>query len=63
MKTAIKILVWSLALMAVSIGILYGFYLILIFMLFEETLHMWLAGVGTLFLFSVYWWLIRMASC
>lgn len=59
MKTLLKILVWTTALMAVSIGVIYGFWLVLIFMLFHETLYMWLAMAGEFVLFSMYWWLIR----
>jgi hypothetical protein len=59
MKTALKILVWTAALMAVSVGVIYGFWLILIFMLFDETLYMCLAIAGEFLLFSMYWWLIR----
>lgn len=63
MKTAIKILLWTIALMGISAAILYGFWLILIFMLFEQNLYMCLAIAGELLLFSLYWWLIRIASC
>lgn len=59
MKTAFKILAWTAALMAVTLGVVYCFWLILIFMLFQETLHMWLAIAGEFVLFSMYWWLIR----
>jgi len=59
MKTVLKILAWTACLMAVTIGIVYGFWLVLIFMLFHETLHMWLAIAGVFALFSMYWWLIR----
>ncbi len=62
MKTAIKILLWTAALMAVSLGVIYGFWLILIFMLFDETLHMCLAIAGEFVLFSMYWWIIRAAE-
>ena len=62
MKSALKILIWSIALMAVTVGVIYGFWLVLIFMLFHETLYMWLAIAGEIALFSMYWWLVRMAA-
>lgn len=63
MKTLAKIIIWTVALMAVSVAVLYGFWLILIFMLFDETLYMWLSIAGELVLFSLYFWLVRLASC
>jgi hypothetical protein len=63
MKTLAKIIIWTIALMAVTVAVLYGFWLVLIFMLFDETLYMWLAIAGEVVLFSLYFWLVRIASC
>jgi len=63
MKTLAKIIIWTVALMAVTVAVMYGFWLVLIFMLFDETLFMWLAIAGEAVLFSLYFWLVRMASC
>lgn len=63
MKTLAKIIIWTVALMAVTIAVLYVSWLVLIFMLFDETLFMWLAIAGEVVLFSLYFWLVRLASC
>ena len=46
MKTILKCLLWSAALLAVAVAMVYGFWLVLIFMLFDYTLYMWLVIAG-----------------
>lgn len=62
-KTILKCLAWIAAMLLVAVAIVYGFWLILIFMLFSYTFYMWLAIVGELILFAVYFWLVRLAEC
>ena len=63
MKTILKCLLWSAALLAVAIAMVYGFWLILIFMLFDYTLYMWLAIAGEVILAVVWWWIVSLAEC
>ena len=63
MKTILKCLAWSVALLALSLAIMYGFWLILIFMLFGETTMLWLSIVGEVVLMAGWIYLIRIAEC
>lgn len=63
MKTIIKCLVWSAVLLAVAVAMVYGFWLILIFMLFEYTVYMWLAIAGEVILAVLWWWIVSLAEC
>jgi len=63
MKTIIKCIVWSVLLLAIALAMVYGFWLILIFMLFEYTVLMWLAIAGEVFLAVVWWWIVGLAEC
>ena len=60
--TIIKYLVWIAAVVLIALVIVYGFYLILIFMLFGHTFFMWLAIAGEVLLWIVYWLLLRIAE-
>ena len=62
MKNVLKIFGWIIAMMLVMAGIIYGFWLVLLFLLFEKTAFMALAIVGEIVLFAIYWMLIRAAS-
>lgn len=57
--TIIKCLIWIAAFAAVSLAIMYGFWLILIFMLFQNVPMMWLSVAGELVLVITWWWMIR----
>lgn len=59
--TIIKYLVWTAAMLAVALAIVYGFYLILVFMLFESNL-VWVAVGAEIFLFWCYWKLCEIAG-
>lgn len=63
MKTILKCLAWSAALLLIALAMVYGFWLILIFMLFEYTLFMWLAIAGEVILAVVWWWIVGLAEC
>ena len=63
MKTVLKCLAWSVALLALSLAIVYGFWLILIFWLFGETLYLSLTIVGMLVLMALWILIVRMAEC
>lgn len=54
-KTIIKFLVWAAALTAVSFGIVYAFWSLLIGMLYDDQLHMLISGTIGLILFGMYW--------
>lgn len=62
MKTIIKCLVWSAMLLAIALAMVYGFWLILIFMLFDEKLYMALTIAGEFLIFCAYFWMIRAAE-
>ena len=62
-KTILKCLAWSVALLAVAVAMVYGFWLILIFMLFDYTLLMWLVIAGEAVLAVVWWWIVGLAEC
>lgn len=61
-KTAIKYLAWAAALSAVSIGMVYAFWSVLIFMLYDNQLMQGFSAAAGLVMFGLYWWLLRMAS-
>ena len=63
MKTILKCLAWIAVLLAISLAIVYGVWLILIFMLFGESLWMWLTIAGELFLIAAWWWIVGLAEC
>lgn len=63
MKELAKMFVWTIALMAVTVAVLYGVWLVLLFMVMGETTFMWLVIAGEFVLFSLYFWLVKMASC
>jgi len=63
MKTILKCLAWVVILLAISLAIVYGMWLILIFMLFDETLYMSLAIGGEVVLAAVWWWIVGLAEC
>lgn len=63
MKTILKCLAWIVILLAISLAMVYGCWLILIFMLFGETLFMWLTIAGEVFLVIVWWWIVGLAEC
>lgn len=63
MKTIIKCLAWMAALFAVALAMIYCFYLILIFMLFEYEIQMWLSIAALVLLFAAYWKLVSIAEC
>ena len=63
MKTILKCLLWSAVLLAVAVAMVYGFWLILIFMLFDYTLYMWLAIAGEVVLAVAWWWIVSLAEC
>lgn len=58
-KPIVKCLAWITAFAAVSLAIIYGFWLVLIFLLFEQA-WMWLAIAGEMVLWIVWYLLIRM---
>lgn len=62
MKNVLKIFGWIIAMMLIMAGIIYGFWLVLLFLLFEKTAFMVLAIAGEIVLFTIYWMLIRAAS-
>lgn len=62
MKNVLKIFGWIIAMMLIMAGIIYGFWLVLLFLLFEKTAFMVLAIAGEIVLFAIYWMLIRAAS-
>lgn len=57
-----KWLVWTAAMIIVALAIVYGFYLILVFMLFNETLYMWLTVAAELIMFVIYFKLCEIAD-
>ena len=57
-----KWLVWTAAMIIVALAIVYGIYLFLIFMLFNETLYMWLTAAVEVVLFGIYFWLCGVAD-
>ena len=59
--TILKWLVWTAAMVMVALAIVYGFYLILIFMLFNSSL-VWLAAAGEVVMFGIYFWLCGVAD-
>ena len=63
MKTILKRLAWSVALLALSLAIVYGLWLVLIFWLFGETLWLWLTLAGELVMISAWAFLVRIAEC
>jgi hypothetical protein len=63
MKTILKCLAWIVILLAISLAIVYGCWLILIFMLFGETLQMSLTIAGEIFLIAAWWWIVGLAEC
>ena len=63
MKTILKCLAWSVALLALSLAIVYGLWLILIFWLFGETVWLWLTVAGELVMISAWAFLVRIAEC
>lgn len=63
MKTVAKILAWAVAMVAVSLAIVYAMYLILVFWLFSHELYLGFAIAGLILLFVAYWHLLRMAEC
>lgn len=60
--TILKWLVWTAAMVMVALAIVYGIYLFLVFMLFNETLYMWLTAAAELVLFGIYFWLCGVAD-
>ena len=63
MKTILKCIAWTVAILAVSLAIMYGFWLILIFWLFGETVWLWLTVAGELAVMAFWIWLVRIAEC
>ena len=63
MKTILICLAWIAAMLVLSLAIAYGFWLILIFMLFGYTLYMWLSVAGVVLLMAAWIWLVRIAEC
>lgn len=63
MKTILKCLIWIVVLLAISLAMVYGCWLILIFMLFDETLFMWLTIAGELVLAAAWWYIVGLAEC
>ena len=62
MKNVAKILGWAIAMMAVMGAIMYGFWLLILFWIFEEAVFLWLTMAGMIGLFVVYWLLVRIAA-
>jgi len=58
-KTTIKCVAWAIVMMALALASVYGLYLILIFMLFDETLYMALTIAGEFLIFCAYFWMIK----
>lgn len=58
-KTIIKCAAWAIVMMALALASVYGLYLILIFMLFDQTLYMALAIAGEFLIFCAYFWMIK----
>lgn len=63
MKTAIKCIAWLVAMLAVSLAIVYGMWLVLIFWLFGEIFFMALTIGGQLLLIAFWILLVRIAEC
>lgn len=63
MKTILKCIAWTVAILAVSLAIMYGFWLILIFWLFGETAMLWLSAGGEVLLMAGWIYLVRIAEC
>ena len=63
MKNIFKCLAWVVILFAISLAMAYGLWLILIFMLFEETLLMVLTIAGEILLAAIWWWIVDLAAC
>ncbi len=62
MKTILKCLAWIVILLAISLAIVYGMWLILIFWLFGETFRMALTIAGELMLLAFWILLVRIAE-
>ncbi len=58
----IKWLAWTAAILGIALAIVYGFYLILVFMLFDETLLLALTVAGEIVLWGGWWMLVRLAE-
>lgn len=56
----VKALAWISVFTGISLAITYGFWLVLIFLLFEETFWMWVAIAGEMALWIVWYLLVRM---
>ncbi len=63
MKTILKCLVWAVLLLAIALAMVYGVWLTLIFMLFGETLFMWLTIAGEVILAAAWWYIVSLAEC
>jgi hypothetical protein len=63
MKTILKCLAWLVIVLAISLAMVYGFWLILIFWLFGETLFLSLTIAGELALLAIWIVLVRIAEC
>jgi len=63
MKTILKCIAWSVLLLAISLAIVYGFWLILIFWLFGETLWLCCSIAGVLLLAAVWTIIVSFAEC
>lgn len=63
MKTILKCIVWAVLLLAIALAMVYGCWLTLIFMLFGETLFMWLTIAGEIILAAAWWYIVGLAEC
>jgi hypothetical protein len=57
-KTIFKYLIWTAALAAVSVGLVYAFWMVLISMLYDDQTKMIISGTVGLVLFGFYWKLL-----
>ena len=62
-KTILKCTAWAVALIVLSLAIVYGFWLMLIFWLFSETAWLLLTIGGELVMIAVWILLVRLAEC
>lgn len=62
-KTILKCLAWVAAMLLISLAIVYGFWLILIFWLFQETALLTASIAGVVFLVGCWIYLVRLAEC
>lgn len=62
-KTILKCTTWAVALIVLSLAIVYGFWLMLIFWLFSETAWLLLTIGGELVMIAVWILLVRLAEC